>query len=244
MTAALDILKPDVNPLGRIKVHDEKSREHQFVRKAEKGRSVRHALRAPNVDQFYLGACVGFSGTNLLNTAPAAKSRDKFNLVINGQKRNLLLGNNDGIKNYSESTKRDPFEGEYPPVDDGSSALGLMKFWQEFGIIKEYQWVIDGGFDSVIAAIQQGPVLFGTWWYEGLGDPDSKGLVHPTGDQIGGHEFCANAYLYNTLPSKRLIGYEQSWGEEWGVKGKFYIPCEEAEALWRDGGDIAVPILL
>lgn len=241
---AVDVEVPPVNPLGRIKVHDEKSRAHQFVAKAEVGKSVRHGLRSPNLDQFYLGGCVGFSGTNLLNTSTAARSRDKFNLVVKAQKRNLLLVNDDGIKNYSEATKRDPFPWEYPPSDEGASALGLMKYWAEYGIIKEYQWVIDGGFDSVIAALQRGPILFGTWWYDGLGDPDSKGIVHATGKQIGGHEYLANAFIWNKLPSKRLVGFENSWGEEWGEHGKFYMPCEEAEALWKDGGDVAVPILL
>lgn len=241
---AVDVEVPTINPLGRIKVHDEKSRGHQFVAQAERGKSVRHSLKGPNLDQFYLSGCVGFSGTNLLNTAPAAKSRDKFNLVVKGQKRNRLLDNNDGIKNYSEATKRDPFDWVYPPTDEGASALGLMKFWKEMGIIESYDWVIDGGWDSVIAALQRTPILFGTWWYEGLGEPDSKGIVHATGNQLGGHEYLANAFIWHQLPSKRLIGYEQSWGEEYGVHGKFYMPCEEAEALWLDDGDIAVPNLL
>lgn len=241
---AIDVHVPVVNPLGRFKVHDERSETHQYIRKASVGLSVRHRMLAPNDDQFYLGGCVGFSGTNLLNTRPATNSRKRFNTAIKGLKINRFLDNNDGIRNYSEATKRDPFEGEYPPDDNGASALGLMKWWKELGLIESYKWVIDGGFESVVAALQETPVLFGTWWYEGLGEPNSRGLVTATGEQQGGHEYLANAIIWNKLPSKRLIGFENSWGESWGELGKFFMTWEQAEELWLDDGDVAVPILL
>jgi hypothetical protein len=241
---AVDVLVPPFNPMGRIKVHDEQSRQHQFKARSASGLSVRHRITAPNLDQFYLGACVGFSGSNLLNTRPASNSRKRFNTYIKGLKWNRALDNNDGIRNYSEATKHDPFEWTYPPEDNGASALGLMKWWKNIGVIKGYEWVIDGGFDAVIAALQRQPILFGTWWYESMGAPDERGIVHPTGQQQGGHEYLANAYIWNGLPSKRLIGFENSWGESWGEVGKFYMPVEEAEELWLDDGDVAVPILL
>ena len=241
---AVDVLVPHDNPLGRVKVHDENSRRHQFRAQAELGRSVRHRIMAPNLDQFYLGACVGFSGCNLLNTRPANASRKRYNQAIKGLRWNRALTHDDGIRHYSESTKRDPFPWTYPPSDEGASALGLMKWWSDIGIIKEYQWVIDGGFESIVAALQRQPILFGTWWYEGLGNPDPRGIVHATGRQQGGHEYLANAVIWHSLPSKRLIGFENSWGESWGEVGKFYMYWEQAEELWLDDGDVAVPILL
>jgi hypothetical protein len=225
--------------LGRIILHDPKSRAFAYPKKTPvAGKSVRHRLLAPNVDQFYLGACVGFSGTNLLNTRPGVRSRKRFNTALKGLKVNKFLDNNDGIRNYSEATKRDPFEGEYPPTDDGSSALGLMKWWQDAGLIPGYDWCFT--FDQFLAALQKQPVLLGTWWYEGLGEPDSRGRVHKTGDQIGGHEFLANAILWRD----RLIGCENSWGEEWSERGKFYLTWDDAEALIMEDGDVAVPRLL
>lgn len=225
--------------LGRIKRHDEKSREYAYpLRRAIKGQSVRHQLLTKNLDQFYLGACVGFSGANLLNTQPARASRAAFNRVVHQRFQNRYLGQDDGIRSYSESTIRDPWPGEYPPTDEGSSAIGLMSWWKDAGIISRYEWTFT--FEGFLAALQRQPVLIGSWWYEGLGEPDSKGVVRLSGQQLGGHEYLANAILWD----RKLIGCEQSWGEEYGAWGKFYVSFEDMEHLIMDEGDVAVPILL
>jgi hypothetical protein len=226
--------------LGRRILHDPLSRNHQIVAKAQVGLSVTHPLKAPNVDQFYLGGCVGFSGTNLQNVGKAVNSRRMFQLKVHNRPRNNYLVNDDGIENYHQATVYDDFEGVYPPTDEGSSALGLMKWWKSSGIIKEYKWIIDGGIESVAAAVQQTPVLFGSWWYANMTDPDSKHFVHATGEQQGGHEYLCNSIHWNTLASKRYFGFENSWGD----LPRFYMTWEEAEALLADDGDVAVPILL
>jgi hypothetical protein len=45
------------NPLGRIRRHDPRSRRYAVSAAPAPGKSVRHSMNAPNVDQFYLGAC-------------------------------------------------------------------------------------------------------------------------------------------------------------------------------------------
>lgn len=237
--AHIDVMVPRFNPLGRLKVHDSRSRNFAHpVEAPVSGVSVRHRMLAPNDDQFFTSGCVGFSGTNLLNTRPAVKSRKRFNTALKGLKVNRFLDNNDGLRNYSESTKRDPFDWTYEPDDNGSSALGLMKFWKELGVISGYDWAFT--FDQFLAALQKQPVLLGTWWYEGLGNPDKRGVVRKTGAQVGGHEYLANAILWND----RLIGCENSWGEDYADHGKFYVHWDDMEALIMDEGDVAVPRLL
>lgn len=226
--------------LGRMQLHDPRSREYEYpVRLPAPGKTVRHRLVAPNVDQFYLSACVGFSGTNFLNTNIAWRSRKVFNKKIKAIQHNSMLDNNDGIKNYSEATKRDPFEGEYPPYDEGSSALGLMRYWKEAGVITGYEWAFT--FDQFLAALQRQPVLIGSWWYTGLSYPDKKGIGRASGAKQGGHEYLANAIIWHKTPSRRLIGCENSWGEEFGAKGKFYVPWDDMEHLIKDEGDVAIP---
>lgn len=227
---------------GRIKLHDEKSREHEHkARKGARIASVRHILAADHVDQFFLSGCVGFSATNMLNTRMAFRSRKRFNTALKGIKANRYLNNEDGIRNYSEATKRDPFEGAYPPVDEGSSAIGVMKWLKSQGVISAYDWTFT--FAAFLDALQRQPVLVGTNWYDDMMETDANGIVHSTatGDS-GGHEYLANAIIR----PKKLIGFEQSWGEHpEGFHATFFMPFDLAEELIiRQEGDVAVPKFL
>jgi hypothetical protein len=229
--------------LGRVQRHDPKSRDYAYpVRRATRGLSVRHRFGAKHVDQFYTSGCVGFSGTNLLNTAAALRSRVAFNRAVRfGSAGRTYLGNQDGLVNYSESTKRDPFGWTYPPTDEGSSALGLMKYWAELGVISGYDWTFT--FDGFLAALQRQPVTLGTWWYDDMMFTDPKGLVRTTMSEPdpGGHQYIATGILWEP----RLIEYQQSWGENPpGFASTFYMSWATSEALILDGGDVAVPRFL
>lgn len=244
MTVVLDVGDP--TPLGRIRLHDARSRDHAVKLYPDTGYSVRHRMDAKHLDQFYLGGCVGFSFSQLLNTRAAKKSRTVFNVKSPRTAFDIgYLDNNDGIENYHQSTLFDPFDWTYPPVDNGSSALGIMKWAKAAGVIRSYSWTFD--FPSFIAAVQLQPVLVGTNWYDDMMVTDSKGVLS-SGLQGsgGGHEYLANAIRWNRLPSKRLIGFEQSWGEHpQGFKPTFYMPFEMAEELIiRQQGDVAVPELI
>lgn len=229
--------------LGRRLLHDPKSREYAYSGTVSHV-NVRHAMNAPHVDQFYLSGCVGFSGINLLNTTKASASRLQFNRKVPiGHAGLSYLGNDDGIRSYHEATVRDPFPGEYPPVDEGSSALGLMKWWLSLGVVKGYDWAYS--FTAFLAALSKQPVLIGTNWYDDMMSTGSDGIVrsNATGE-AGGHEYVGTEIRWD----KRLIGCEQSWGEnppEFGKAGRFWIPFDLAEELIiHQQGDVAVPRLL
>ncbi len=232
--------------LGRIVHHDPKSRDHAFTAAAGlPTRHVRHAMNAPHVDQFFLSGCVGFSGTNMLNTADGIRSRRKFNAVVPiGKAGTSYLGNNDGIRNYHEATLRDPYHGQYPPDDEGSSAIGLMKWWKEAGVVSAYAWTFT--FDDFLAALSRQPVLCGTNWYDDMLTTGSDGIIHSAASGSGGgHEYLAT----EIIPSKKLLGYEQSWGEHppgfGNGTGRFYMSYDLAEELIiHQQGDVAVPKFL
>lgn len=228
--------------LGRIRRHDPASRGFAYQGAPRTGYSVRHRMDSPNVDQFYTSGCVGFSGTNGLNCALAKRSRTVFNVLYpNSGLRfsgSRYLDNNDGLTNYSGATRNDPFDWTYPPDDEGSSALGLMKFWRGLNIISGYDWAFS--FDAFLAALQKQPVLVGTDWYENMFYPTARGVVTIDGDNVGGHEYLANAILWDA----KLVGFENSWGESWGVGGRFYMAFDDIERLLDEGGDAAIPRFL
>jgi hypothetical protein len=228
--------------LGRVRRHDPKSRNYAYpVHRATRGLSVKHRFGAKHVDQFYTSGCVGYSGTNLLNTAAALSSRVTFNRRVQyGLKGTTYLGNQDGWVNYSESTKRDPFPWEFPPEDEGSSALGLMKYWTELGVISGYDWTFT--FDGFLAALQRQPVTLGTWWYDDMFETDIKGEIRTSlSGARGGHQYIATGILWE----KRLIEYQNSWGSNPpDFRATFYMSWDRSETLIMDGGDVAVPRFL
>lgn len=242
--------------LGRRRRHEPANRRHQTPhRYPSRQISVRHTLAAEHRDQFYLGACVGGGGTNLLNTAIAWRSRVAFNRKVrHGGTGRTYLDNDDLLTNYSESTKRDPFDGEYPPDDTGSSALGLMAYWRELDVITGFDWVISGGMDPLIASIQHTPVLFGSYWFDDMMSTDPGGFkgAEVTSrcegaanlEDTGGHEYLGNAVLRRE--ARWWFGFEQSWGEDPpGFAPTFYMRDDLVEHLiFGLAGDVAVPSLL
>lgn len=231
--------------LGRRLFHDPHSREYEYERKRLVGTrvNVRHAMNAPHVDQFYLGACTGFAGTNWLNTTKASRNRQKFNRLQHHNLTLKYLGNNDGIENYHEATVYDQFPGQYPPTDEGSSAIGLMKWWKIAGIVTSYSWTFT--FDAFLAALQAQPVLVGTNWYDDMMSTGADGVVNSSASGSGGgHEYLATEIRWD----KKLLGYENSWGQHppnFGINGRFWMPMDLAEELIiGQQGDVAVPGLL
>lgn len=243
MTVVLDVGDP--TPLGRIKLHDSRSREFAYpVARSTVSigsRSITHRMDSEHLDQFFLGGCVGFSGSQMLNCRIACKSRQKFNVLSSRTAFDYgFLDNNDGIENYTRATQFDDFDWTYPPVDNGSSALGLMKWWLKFGIIRSYRWAFT--FEQFLSALGKQPVLLGTNWYGAMTDPmiyKGRYLAMPYGEEQGGHEFLANGILG---PAK-LIRCEQSWGESFKAK-TFYITFEHVRTLLEQGGDVAIPEFL
>lgn len=227
-----------MNELGRIVLHDERSRDYPIRRKQLPMRSVRHAMNAANLDQFYLSACVGFAGANALNCAKGLHSRRQFNFVFGRRRGHYYLDNKDGITNYHNATVHDPFDWVYPPTDEGSSAIGLMKFWHQHGIITGYDWAFT--FDQFLAALQRQPVLIGTEWFTGMMEPDSQGRVQPAGRSLGGHQYLATEIIWNT----RHIGFQNSWGEDWGLDGRFYMQMADISELLANDGDAVAPRFL
>lgn len=218
--------------LGRHIEHDPRSLQYPFraARKADL-KSIRHVRHIPIFDQGQLGSCTGNAAVGCLGTG------EFWSSVLPILKNlNITLDEDFAVDVYSEATKIDPFPGEYPPEDTGSSGLSVAKVLNDKGLISGYTHALS--FDDLLAALQERPVIAGTNFYNNMFNPDANGIVTvPDGDSLaGGHEYI----LDEVDMGRSLIGATNSWGVGWGLSGRFYLPFDLVKRLLAEDGDVTV----
>lgn len=205
--------------LGRQRVHDSLSKAFParavINRSAWVSKTIRIYDPSPNPDQCH-GECTGCAKSMEMN-------------AVNNRLRGVILNMDTAHKLYHQATELDPFDGEWPPDDTGSSGLAAAKAAQKLGIGGEYRHVFNGA-DEVVQLIQTGRVVnVGTWWYDGMFTPDAQGVIAPTGPQVGGHQYVARGY--NLARDLVLI---RCW---WGSYRDVYIKRTHLNELLQDEGD-------
>jgi hypothetical protein len=214
---------PQLHPnLGRHRVHDSRSKAFAAQMLIDRTKWVTKTLRIYdpriNPNQCH-GECTG-----------CAKAM-QFNAVGNRIK-GVVLTMTDAHKIYHLGTTLDPFEGEWPPEDTGSSGLASAKAAKKLGLGGEYRHVFNGA-DGVVQLIQDGQVVsIGTLWYEGMFTPNDQGVIEPTGSLAGGHQYVAHGYNVE----KDLVIIRCWWGSYKDVK----IKREHLNQLLLDDGDAHV----
>lgn len=152
----------------------------------------------------------------------------EFNAVGN-RVAGVVLDMDNAHEFYHNASLLDPWKGSWPPDDTGSSGLAAAKAAQKLGYGGEYRHVF-GAADEVVQLIQMGRVVnVGTWWYEGMFKPTSTGIIAPTGDQVGGHQYIARGYMH-----KLDLVLIRCW---WGKYRDVLIHREHLNELLLDGGD-------
>jgi hypothetical protein len=185
------------------------------------------------LDQGALGSCVG-------NATIGALGCDPFYNTLADKLADHPLTEDDAIEIYSEATKIDPFPGEYPPIDQGTSGLAGAKAAKQAGLISGYRHAFS--LADALAALQETPVITGIAWWSSFETPDPDGLVAiaPGAEIRGGHEIAAIGYDAD----KGRVWFKQSWGPSWGVKGTFCMTAETWGQLLADKGDVTVLVPL
>lgn len=211
-------------PLGRHVYQDDRSR-HYPAEKAATIASVLHRSYGLPLNQDYLGSCTANALVGALNTEPNnATSR-----IVPPTEANALTV-------YGRETTD---EGHpYPPNDPGGSGLAVCQAAKELGWITSYTHTFNA--TDALLALTLRPVLFGTNWYSSFDTPDKNGIVTIANGAFvrGGHEIFANEIIAN----QQLIGLWNSWGDSYGLGGRFYMSWDTFEQLLAQQGDVTVPI--
>jgi hypothetical protein len=167
-------------------------------------RSVAHRdfrLARMHLDQKLTSGCTGWAMAIALNHHPFHKLRQP------------TLGNNAGSAFYVWATERDIWPGTYDPDtgenDNGSSGGASAQGLRDHGYIREWRWAPTE--ELFWAALEVGPVAAGTVFKRGMFKPDSEHIIHPTGPDVGGHEYCIDAYDKDT----DCFRIDNSWGLDW-----------------------------
>lgn len=210
--------------LGRHIEHHEASKRFLVPAKATATFTVvKYTGIAPILNQGNLGACTGYSCTALYsyiepNLATLPSTPEEWDALAK--------------KVYSVGTQNDEFDGEYPPDDTGSSGIGVAKASQKLGFASGYLHITSPA--ALAAALETGPVIVGTVWYNSMFDPDANGniKVNTRSGVAGGHE-----YVLDEVTADGRFGFRNSWGEDWGVGGRFYMKQKDFLKLLADDGD-------
>jgi hypothetical protein len=211
---------------GRCVEHDVRSWRYPAARASEPA-IVLWPHRAPVLDQFFLGACTGFSLAQVLNTTRFVRSRP----------RGRYLGQDAAIALYSGATTRDTIAGAYPPLDTGSSGLAVCKAGVDLGYLSRYEHAF--GFAHFAAALTLSPVIVGTGWSEEMCYPDAQGFVWPgKNTDDSGHQYA----VLGINPRTEVLTFLNSWGPGWGRNGRFYMTFAVFRKLLSANGDVCVPI--
>jgi hypothetical protein len=215
---------PQGRGLGRIPLFDEKSRAFP-ARGAAELKSVVHPMGKPVLDQLRTNGCTGNGQAHARNCKPNHKPRERY------------LTEDDAQRCYSRATQIDPFPGQMPEQDTGSSVLASCKAAVELNWITRYEWCFS--FDHLLSSLQLGPIVVGVNWYAGFNRTSPQGYIDISGPVIGGHAFCYNGVNMRD----RFLWALQSWGPgNYGLRGRFKVPFTVAARLQAEDGDAVLPI--
>lgn len=215
---------PSTDPrLKRLVHHDSKSKEYQFDTTGIQLVSTRHTRHIPILDQGNVGSCTGNAGIGALGTDP-------FPQTPNGI---YSFDESGAQKLYSDAESLDG-DGPFPPNDNGSSGLSIAKVLKAKGLISGYQHNFT--LQNTLLALVKYPLLIGSYWFTGMDSLDTDGRAHPNGTIRGGHEYLADEIDVEN----GKVWFDNSWGEGWGIRGRFYLTWEDLAFLLNQRGDSTV----
>jgi hypothetical protein len=239
---------PD-NPyrLGRHKQFDERSYAYAYAAQPWRAlRTTRWHRHIPILDQSdlhaqgihvegdpdALGSCTGNTGVDLLGTDPF------FNTVgsqLALQLRDSRNAEHYAIDLYAQASKLDGVDGDWPPVDGGSTGLAIAKALVARGLFDTYLHPF--GLTPLLTALQSQPVMVGMNWYESMFEPRANGTMEVRGEIAGGHEILFDAVYME----QRMIRFPNHWTAEWGDAGYGFLTFDQVDRLLGEDGDVVAP---
>lgn len=212
--------------LGRNIGHDPRSRAYAFQRSDQPLVSVRHHSNIRTLNQ-HVGSCTCHTVLKLCTY--------QHWFTLSAEQKSSVVNDPDGMATdwYRETTRNDEFPGAWEPEDTGSSGTSASKTAVRRGYAKGFQHAFS--LDDTLAMLVERPVGIGAWWYSSFDSPANDGLIMitSTARKRGGHEWTADEIDIEN----QLIGIQNSWGGDWGMSGRAYLPWRDLGRLLDEDGD-------
>jgi hypothetical protein len=240
-------------PLGRVQYHDPRNAEFAIgERPSWAVKSANWQRRVPIFDQGQVGSCVGNSAAGWVATDNADRVgyaqvvvTDTVSLVgsgaLDGNYRattTVPVDEELAVRAYSLATALDTYSGTYPPDDTGTDGPSGAKALTKLGLAGKYLHAFS--ISALQSALQKGPVMWGTVWYNSMFDLDAHNylVVKSSSGEAGGHEILITAWDKTT----DVYRVANSWATTWGEDGYFYVKAPDLKSLLGQGGDLTQPV--
>lgn len=227
------LIPPANGLLGRVRYHDPNNRSYPM--RALMGEAIvrRNVTwwRRGVFDQGNTSSCTAHAATGLLVTSPfrmSTASRPHLPAYDTFEER---------VELYRKAQTVDPWPGE---SYEGSSTDAPFKILRERGHIREWRWCF--GVNDVLDTLSAyGPVAVGTNWYRTMFQADPiTGRVTIEGSVAGGHAY----QLIGISVRNKTVTAVNSWGEQFGVRGRFVLTWDQLGKLLEDDGGEACTVVL
>jgi hypothetical protein len=211
---------------GRRYCPDSRDREYLLIRKLPPAGLVLPTSKTWRInplalDQGDTGTCVAHAWCNFLRAAPIESNKGIDQLRWEIYDAAIAI---DEWKDNDADTERQM----------GTSIRAGAQVVTSLGRLKSYLWAFE--LQPVLEwVLTQGPVVLGTNFYNTFMTPDAEGIVRlkPTSYVVGGH-----AYLWRGADTRRALALcSNSWSDDWGRSGEFYLPFRDLETLIHQDGE-------
>ena len=205
---------------GRLEIVDSRDNNYPFSKAGPLETSegvTKYWHTGTPLNQQSTPQCVAFAWKQLLQSSPYTQGEKLRESFV-----------------YELAQERDAWQGENY---DGTSVRAGAKVLQKLGFLENYIWARTAQ-DMKDWVTANSPLVLGTRWHRGMSSPNAEGYVSVAGGAIGGHAYLCTGYSHK----RNAFRCMNSWGKEWGQKGKFWINFEDMETLLKDYGECCAAV--